>query len=325
MWRKPEALSRSDYDETVHQCGTSLTWYQKVPFSVTKRDQVGNCRPGDRPLSSSSVSPPRHIDASARQRSRTIRRPRGRTLEVCQRHVSAQDRIRIRSAQHRARGARRNRPDGKARDRDRRLLGARAGSWSQFEGGSATMSVMKRWGEADDQGLLDASRTDAAAFGVFYARHERRLLAYLVRRTGSSELAADLCAEAFAVVLDVCRRRGPLPDVPVAWLFGVANHKLADSARSSQVDDRARRRLEMRAVELTRGQLSEIELLADLDQASCLLAGLSPDQREAVLAHVLEDRDYSEIARELRCSESVVRKRVSRGLAALRVRVQEGK
>lgn len=187
------------------------------------------------------------------------------------------------------------------------------------------MSVMERWRDADDHRLLAASRTDAAAFGVFYARHERRLLAYLVRRTGSSELAADLCAEAFAVVLDACRRRGSVPDVPVAWLFGVANHKLADSARSSQVDDRARRRLQMRAVELTRGELSEVELLADLDHASCLLAGLSPDQREAVLAHVLEDREYREIALELRCSESVVRKRVSRGLAALRVRLEEGR
>jgi Signal peptidase, peptidase S26 len=31
-----------------------------------------------------------------------------------------------------------------------------------------------------------------------------------------------------------------------------------------------------------------------------------------VLAHVLQERDYGEIARELRCSESVVRKRVRR-------------
>jgi RNA polymerase sigma factor (sigma-70 family) len=186
------------------------------------------------------------------------------------------------------------------------------------------MSAMGRWREADDELLLQASRADAGAFAVFYTRHERRLLAYLVRRTGSGELAADLCAESFAAVLEVCRRGGSLPDVPVAWLFGVANHKLADSVRSRQVDDRARRRLEMRAVELTRGQLSEIELLAAHDQAACLLDGLSEDQREAVLAHVLDERDYGEIARELSCSESVVRKRVSRGLAAVRVRLQEG-
>jgi DNA-directed RNA polymerase specialized sigma24 family protein len=33
---------------------------------------------------------------------------------------------------------------------------------------------------------------------------------------------------------------------------------------------------------------------------------------------VLEERDYGDIARELRCSEAVVRQRVSRGLGRLR-------
>ena len=181
---------------------------------------------------------------------------------------------------------------------------------------------MARWDTVGDDALLRASRVDAAAFGAFYARHERRLLAFLVRRTGSGELAADLCAEVFAATLELCRSGRALPELPVAWLFGVASNKLADSARSSRVDDRARRRLEMRAVELTRGQLSEIERLWHEDEAASLLEGLSVDQREAVLAHVVNERDYREIARDLQCSESVVRKRVSRGLALLRLRLQ---
>jgi hypothetical protein len=38
---------------------------------------------------------------------------------------------------------------------------------------------------------------------------------------------------------------------------------------------------------------------------------------------VLEDRDYGELARSLRCSESVVRQRVSRGSRALRRAIKE--
>ena len=49
-----------------------------------------------------------------------------------------------------------------------------------------------------------------------------------------------------------------------------------------------------------------------------LLDELPPEQRQAVAARHLEGLEYPEIALELRCSESVVRKRVSRGLAALR-------
>ena len=37
----------------------------------------------------------------------------------------------------------------------------------------------------------------------------------------------------------------------------------------------------------------------------------------------MDERDYDDIARELRTSEAVVRKRVSRGLAGLRARVKE--
>jgi DNA-directed RNA polymerase specialized sigma24 family protein len=46
------------------------------------------------------------------------------------------------------------------------------------------------------------------------------------------------------------------------------------------------------------------------------------DQRAAVLARVLEEQDYAEIAATARTSESVIRKRVSRGLAGLRTRME---
>jgi RNA polymerase sigma-70 factor (ECF subfamily) len=52
-----------------------------------------------------------------------------------------------------------------------------------------------------------------------------------------------------------------------------------------------------------------------------LLETLAPDQRYAIEERHLEERGYAEIAAELRCSESVVRKRVSRGLAALQAQL----
>jgi RNA polymerase sigma-70 factor (ECF subfamily) len=55
-----------------------------------------------------------------------------------------------------------------------------------------------------------------------------------------------------------------------------------------------------------------------------LLEVLPDEQREAIEAHHLDDRGYPEIAADLRCSESVVRKRVSRGLAALRAGFARG-
>src|SRR5215217_7556045 len=45
------------------------------------------------------------------------------------------------------------------------------------------------------------------------------------------------------------------------------------------------------------------------------------EQRDAIRAHVLWGRSYADIARSQRTSEAVVRKRVSRGLAAVRERI----
>ena len=53
-----------------------------------------------------------------------------------------------------------------------------------------------------------------------------------------------------------------------------------------------------------------------------LVARLPADERFAVHARIVEERSYREIAAELSCSELVIRKRVSRGLA--RVREQLG-
>ncbi|HWD76280.1 MAG TPA: sigma-70 region 4 domain-containing protein, partial [Solirubrobacteraceae bacterium] len=46
-------------------------------------------------------------------------------------------------------------------------------------------------------------------------------------------------------------------------------------------------------------------------------------ERDAVRARIVEGRDYRDLAVQLRCSESVVRQRVSRGLARIRSRIPD--
>jgi len=73
----------------------------------------------------------------------------------------------------------------------------------------------------------------------------------------------------------------------------------------------------MRRVELDGEQLELIADWADV-QLRDALASLEPFQREAVIRRVVLEESYRAIAADLRCSEQVVRKRVSRGLARLR-------
>lgn len=163
---------------------------------------------------------------------------------------------------------------------------------------------------------------------MFYRRHVRALLAYLLARTRRTELAADLCAETFAVALEQAGRYDPARAPARAWLFAIAGSRLVDAARRGQVESRARQRLGMPPRALTDSDLERVEELVDAGRglsAERLVDGLPADQREAVLARVVHERDYAEIAATLEVSEAVVRQRVSRGLGALRAMIPEGR
>jgi RNA polymerase sigma-70 factor (ECF subfamily) len=68
-------------------------------------------------------------------------------------------------------------------------------------------------------------------------------------------------------------------------------------------------------------ELIERESQSELQRS---LGELPAEQREAVEARVLREEPYPLIASQVGCSEQVVRKRVSRGLAALRQHAKEG-
>jgi RNA polymerase sigma-70 factor (ECF subfamily) len=106
-------------------------------------------------------------------------------------------------------------------------------------------------------------------------------------------------------------------------LFAIARHKLSEALRSSRVQDEARRALSMQPIQLDDEAVETLEATS-VAPAIELLETLTAEQREAIEAHHLEDHGYAEIAADLRCSESVIRKRVSRGLAALHAQLRKG-
>lgn len=183
---------------------------------------------------------------------------------------------------------------------------------------------MRGWETESDDRILAVAVTDRTAFAVFYRRYEGPMLAFFMRRTGDSELAADLSAEVFAAALAACVRYRPGEAPASAWLFAIAQHKLAKSRRRGVVEDRARRLLRMAPMAIEDEQLERIERLCGSDETlTGLLDSLAPEQRDAVRARFLDDRSYEDIAGELRCSPAVVRKRVSRGLARIREQFRE--
>lgn len=184
-----------------------------------------------------------------------------------------------------------------------------------------THSVLRHPDTKTDRQLLQEARDGcAASFEVLYRRHHAVILTFLARRAQQPELAADLMSETFAALLVLVRDpQQPLPPYPIAWLLVTARHLLIDSYRRGRVDDAARRRLAMRPVVLDDRDLERIEeISAETNLLEELAAVLDRDQLEALRARVLDQREYADIAAQLKCSESVVRKRVSRALGILR-------
>ena len=174
--------------------------------------------------------------------------------------------------------------------------------------------------ERDRELLRRAREGDAEAFGVFYRERRAAVLALLRPRVWSPELAADLMCETFVrALVAVHDGERELPVVPVAWLLTIARNELIDSLRRGRVADGTRRRLAMQPLELADRDLEAVEsAAADAEALATLASVLSVDQLEAVTARVIDERSYEEIAADLECSPSVVRKRVSRAVARLR-------
>ncbi len=182
---------------------------------------------------------------------------------------------------------------------------------------------MTRTGTPDPGAL--PQKGDHAAFAAYYRQYEGAVTAFMRRRVDDSELSADLTMEVFAAVLLAIHRETATPKNSIAWLFGIAHHKLIDARRTGHAEDRARRQLSMEPVALQDADIERIDGLTQEASVLELLEALPPEQRDAVRARILDDRDYDDIAAGSHSSEMAVRQRVSRGLRTLRTEMEKAR
>jgi RNA polymerase sigma factor (sigma-70 family) len=193
------------------------------------------------------------------------------------------------------------------------------------------VEVRERSGETpretrSDGELLRVAQNDPEAFGVFYDRHAKALLAYFYRRTACAETAADLAAETFAAAFAARRRYRETGAPARAWLFKIAQRQLSRALRRGRVDERARRRLGVERISPDEESIERIEALTDLEPVRAAvrdaIGSLSPHLAAAVALRVGDDLPYAEVARRLGCSEAAARTRVARALSQLADRLE---
>jgi RNA polymerase sigma-70 factor (ECF subfamily) len=167
-----------------------------------------------------------------------------------------------------------------------------------------------------DQKLMERyAQGDAVAFDELFARYHDRAYAFFLRRTGSTDLAADLYQELF---LRLHRARGDYdPARPFApWFFQIARNLLFDALRRSG---------RVREVPIADELLGPGERepgsehrIAESEQADELLGRLSDLERYVLVGAKVHGRGYAELAREVGRSVVAVKKLASRAMQRLR-------
>ncbi len=173
----------------------------------------------------------------------------------------------------------------------------------------------------NDEELLALRRPPDAgvAFGCFYRRHQRLVVAFHMRRTGDADVAADLTSETFARAIENrARFQNQGAGSAAAWLYGIARFVLSHHLRRAETTRRIEQSLPRLTVVLEDADIAAITEAAHDDQVLAELALLPADQRAAIRGYVLDELDYETLATSFECEVATVRKRVSRGLSSLR-------
>jgi RNA polymerase sigma-70 factor, ECF subfamily len=148
---------------------------------------------------------------------------------------------------------------------------------------------------------------------AIYRRALPQVYGYLLPRCGSVVVAEDLTAETFMAAVNASRR-GTVAEVNVAWLVGVARHKLVDHWRRVARDQRNLAAAE----QMTHGLDNPWEDQLDAAMVHAALARLSAHQRAALTLRYLDGLHVSEVADHLGRSLHATETLLARARAALR-------
>lgn len=153
-----------------------------------------------------------------------------------------------------------------------------------------------------------ADRGSTEWFDELFGRYFARVYAYAVTRVGGA-LAEEVASETFVIAW---RRRDVVPDVPLAWLIGVARNVIREQWRQAVRQDLIAAELHAWAATSPPVAGDVAELIVDRNVLLRALAALPERDREVLMLlgwHGLSPREAAEV---LGCSRPALTMRVHR-------------
>lgn len=174
----------------------------------------------------------------------------------------------------------------------------------------------RRSGPADDSREVEGTARSADAGERLLSLYDDalpRVYGYLLTRCGRVTLAEDLCAQTFFAAVRAVRDHDPVP-LSVAWLIGVARHKLVDHWRTQAREERSVRL----AAEGQPHDDDPWDVQLDALRARDTLDKLAAPHRAALTLRYLDDLPVPEVASHLDRSVHATESLLARARGAFR-------
>jgi RNA polymerase sigma-70 factor, ECF subfamily len=188
---------------------------------------------------------------------------------------------------------------------------------------------------AEDAALVSRlHRGDAAAARELYQRHGAALLRFGLAMSNCRQTAEDIVHDTFVEILKHPVRFDPTRGSVIAYLFGIARHRMSRVARVSlrgtevRIDDPGEEgfdpgstALDSTLVDGTQDAGDEIDRARDIERVRSAVFDLPRAHREVIVLCDLEELSYATAAEILGCPIGTVRSRLSRARALLATRL----
>jgi RNA polymerase sigma-70 factor, ECF subfamily len=188
---------------------------------------------------------------------------------------------------------------------------------------------------AEDADLVARLRRgDAAAARELYQRHGAALLRFGLAMSNCRQTAEDIVHDTFVEILRHPVRFDPSRGSVIAYLFGIARHRMSRVARITQRDagtplsgdddgyDLESSRLNTAALESLQDVGDELDRVRDIERVRTAVFDLPRVHREVIALCDLEELSYATAASILGCPIGTVRSRLSRARALLATRLE---
>jgi RNA polymerase sigma-70 factor (ECF subfamily) len=178
---------------------------------------------------------------------------------------------------------------------------------------------------ADDASLVTRLRHgDAAAARELYERHGATLLRFGMAMSNSRQTSEDVVHDTFVELLRHPERFDPERGSVLAFLIGIARHRMARiarvSVRDAEVDPIAA--LEDENLLALEDAADALDRAKGIERVRAAIADLPRVHREVVALCDLEELPYATVADILGCPIGTVRSRLSRARALLARRLE---